>query len=295
MQIKSSSDIQKLQDNLTKLYEWSKLNNMVFNGDKFEHLRYGYEIYSENYKTPGGEEILVSEDVSDLGITMSSTGNFERHISDICVKGSQMTGWILRTFKIRDPHPMMVLFKALVLPILEYCCQIWSPNKLFQIRSIESVQRHFTKKLTGTSGMTYKERLKFLRIYSLERRRDRYAVIYIWKIIQGLVPNLLGKDKIESHNNLRLGRFCNIPSINRKSPMYVQSLRENSLCIRGAKVFNTVPRYLRDFDGNLETFKENLDKFLSNLDDVPIDPNEPQSVSSNSIAERISRSHQRLD
>jgi hypothetical protein len=32
-------------------------------------------------------------------------------------------------------------------------------------------------------------RLKALKLYSLERRRERYTVLYMWKIIRGLVPN----------------------------------------------------------------------------------------------------------
>ena len=39
------------------------------------------------------------------------------------------------------------------------------------------------------SKMLYHERLKSLGLYSLQRRRERYCIIYIWKIIEGLAPN----------------------------------------------------------------------------------------------------------
>ena len=32
--------------------------------------------------------------------------------------------------------------------------------------------------------------LEVLKLYSLQRRRERYGIIYVWKIINGLVPNL---------------------------------------------------------------------------------------------------------
>ena len=118
-----------------------------------------------------------------------------------------MAGWLIRTFRTRNPGPMMTLFISLVRPILEYCCQLWSPKKLNQIRKIESVQRHFTSKLVGLSGMNYWDRLQFLNIYSLERRRDRYIIMYVWKVIQALAPNLLGHDKIMVVVNLRRGRL----------------------------------------------------------------------------------------
>ena len=71
---------------------------------------------------------------------MNSTGSFENHINERSKKGNQMVGWLLQIFRTRSPGPMIILFKSLVLPILEYCCQLWSPKKLSQIRNIESVQ-----------------------------------------------------------------------------------------------------------------------------------------------------------
>ena len=39
--------------------------------------------------------------------------------------------------------------------------------------------------------MPYHERLKSLGLYSLQRRRERYCIIYIWNIIEGLASDLL--------------------------------------------------------------------------------------------------------
>ena len=38
-------------------------------------------------------------------------------------------------------------------------------------------------------SLEYSERLVSLMLYSLQRRRERYCIIYVWKIIEGLVPN----------------------------------------------------------------------------------------------------------
>ena len=45
---------------------------------------------------------------------------------------------------------------------------------------------------------------------SQERRLEMYRMIYVWKIIEGLVPNC----GIETITNERLGRFCKLPSRN---------------------------------------------------------------------------------
>ena len=295
LKVSNDSDHANLQSDLEVLYEWSSENNMMFNGGKFQHLRYGPHQDGRAYLTPVGEEIVMSTEIRDLGITMSASGNFEEQINNSVLKGSQMAGRILRTFQTRDPIPMMTLFKAMVLPAVEYCCQVWSPKKLYLIKKLESVQRHFTAKVAGTNGMSYGQRLRFLRIYSLERRRDRYAILYIWKIIQGLAPNLIGKDSIRHvDTNLRLGRYCLLPSLNHNAPRYVQTFRENSFCVHGPKLFNALDKNLRNFDGTLQTFKNNLDKFLATVGDIPLDPTEPQVAPSNSLLDQVAQARLRL-
>ncbi|CAL8291883.1 unnamed protein product [Gadus morhua 'NCC'] len=54
---------------------------------------------------------------------------------------------------------------------------------------IESIQRSFTAKIAGCSNLSYWDRLKHLNLYSLQRRRERYMVILVWKIYHGAIPN----------------------------------------------------------------------------------------------------------
>ena len=62
---------------------------------------------------------------------------------------------------------------------------------LGQTRQLESVQRSFTNRMNSTSGLSYWQRLKHLNIYSLERRRERYFIIYTWKILNSLVLKVI--------------------------------------------------------------------------------------------------------
>ena len=45
-----------------------------------------------------------------------------------------------------------------------------------------------------------------MKIYSLERRRERYRIMYVWKVLEKMVPNINGK--IEVKLNERRGRQC---------------------------------------------------------------------------------------
>ena len=80
---------------------------------------------------------------------------------------------------------MLTLFKALVMSRLDYVCQLWSPYLIKHINMVEKVQRSFTRFISGMAGLSYTERLTVLKMYSLKRRRERYIIIYVWKILEG--------------------------------------------------------------------------------------------------------------
>jgi len=64
---------------------------------------------------------------------------------------------------------------------------VWSPYTLTDTSKIESVQRSFTKRLPGLSNLPYTKRLKVLGIDSLEIRRLRYDLVFMYKMLIGLV------------------------------------------------------------------------------------------------------------
>ena len=87
---------------------------------------------------------------------------------------------------------MTKLFNIYVRSRLEYCCSVWSPTAQGEINEIERIQKSFTSKIDGMEGFDYHQRLKILRMYSLERRRERYLIIYAWQMLEGLKENVLG-------------------------------------------------------------------------------------------------------
>ena len=199
---------------------------MVFNASKFELMRYvprTEEVWNYQYVAPDGSPIEQKQQLRDLGVIMSDTAKFEDQIKAVVVKSKQQMGWILRSFSTREAYPMLTLFRAMVLPLIEYCCQIWSPRTVGNIRLLESVQRTFTNRISGMQHLDYWERLKKLNLYSLERRRERYQIIYIWKMINELVPNIDTDDEIRIILSGRRGRICRIPPINNRAAARVQS------------------------------------------------------------------------
>ena len=115
-------------------------------------------------------------------------------------------GWVLRVFQSRK-RPLL---KSLSIPILEYCCKLWNPWKAKDIQAIEAIQRTFTFKITEVQHLNYWERLHALKLYSFQRRRERYIIIYIWKIIQHIISNIDGtmRHTIKTRKHPRHGTQC---------------------------------------------------------------------------------------
>ena len=80
---------------------------------------------------------------------MSNLCDFNAHIDKTVKTCSRLVGWILRIFTTRDSTTMLTLFKSIVLPILEYTCQLWNSKSLQFVKKLEKVQRSFTKHITG--------------------------------------------------------------------------------------------------------------------------------------------------
>lgn len=289
-EVSTEADRELLQEDLEILYRWTEQNNMSLNNNKFEHLTYK-NAHNTNasyiYKAHDGSDIENKQNVRDLGVTMSCDGTFTTHINNVTKKARSQSGWVLRTFQTRDKFPMMTLYKSLIVPLLEYSCQLWSPWKVGEKQQLEAVQRSFTSKIIDCRKLNYWERLKSLNLYSLERRRERYIIIYIYKILIGNTVNNIG---VLFYIHERLGRFCHIPPLHPRAGTRIKTLKENSFATRGPRLFNELPKYLRNSEvQNVEKFKRQLDSFLGTIPDEPKLPHYYLRASSNSIIDQLAQ------
>lgn len=281
-EICTENDVKLLQNDLNLILEWAVSNNMEMNSEKFELMRYGLLDHIKQTTSYQAHQVTINpkENVRDLGVTMSDDGSFSQHIIIITKTAGKLLGWILRTFRTRDRTCMLTLWKALVLPRLEYCCQLWSPNKTGEIMKLEALQRTFTSRIWGLQTLNYWERLTELGLYSLQRRRERYLIIYVWKTLEGLVPNV----GLKVNHHARRGRLCYIRRT-QATTLRTATALHNGFSRNGARLFNAVPKAVRELTGvSPDTFKHHLDKWLSTVPDEPPTPGYP-STGSNSLAD----------
>ena len=145
--------------------------------------------------------IPLAKSVNDLGILIEPNLKFNDHIQNIIVKSKQRASLIHRSFLSNDIHILTRAFTTYVRPLLEYASPAWSPSQLTQISAIESVQRHFTKRLHGLQNLSYGERLNKLKLKSLEHRRLIVDLITCYNTIYNNITitteNFLNKKKLK--------------------------------------------------------------------------------------------------
>ena len=267
--VKTVNDCSDLQADLGRIYEWAEHVNMHFNADKFECLRFCSKpslLPEYQYLAPDSEEIKVKSNLRDLGVQVSSDLTFKSHIIKTVTAASRLVGWGMRTFRRRGPGLMRTLWQSLIQPSLDYCSQLWCPDDQESINMIEAVQRQFISKVSGFQELNHWEMLGKLHLYSQERRRERYMILFIWKISQGLVKGY----EITFLESERRGIIAVSKPYIRTAPASIKRAREASLGVKGCKLFNILPDAVRNMKGSsVDRFKRELDTFLSTLPDQP--------------------------
>ena len=92
-----------------------------------------------------GERIQPCESVKYLSVTISADLTWSQHIAQTCRKAKQHLGLKLYQSPGQIRHQ---IYRAAVLPKLEYCASVWDPHHLKDISAIESVQKFAGRVIT---------------------------------------------------------------------------------------------------------------------------------------------------
>ena len=169
--------------------------------------------------TINGTPLPQSPDITDLGVLIDQSLDFSSHI-EAMVKKAKQTSWItLKCFSSGNRQNLLRAYTTYVRPKLEYCPQIWSPQTQANIKLIERVQKHYTKRMfyrCGFKKQPYEERLKRLQLDTLESRRTRLDLVLAHKIYHENThcPDVLQKKTIQRTlvHNFRLQKDIHVPN-----------------------------------------------------------------------------------
>ena len=240
--------------------------------------------------------------VKDLGIHISSDLHFDRQIHTTVNKSKRVAGWISRVFSTRDPGVMLTLLKQLVYPTAEYNSVLWNPSDQSLIDALEDIQRNFTRKIESDKlpqNHDYWDRLRVFKLYSMQRRRERYAIFYVWRVIHNEYPNpglhyntttidhaAHPNQGIQIDAHIRRG-FTPIHNVN--PPKWLENCSALKTC---CDLYNCLPVQLRqpvpgDEFPDFGKFKKDVDLWLAKIPDQPSCDRRPKVAVTNSILHQL--------
>ena len=279
-ELKSQSDHNQLQEDLNISIHWSKVNNMELNQKKFQLMQFGKdETLKEPYMISNDVMLHRETDIKDLGVYISDDLSWRTQMTEAVKTGRKYMGWILRSFTSRSPEVIIHLYQAYVIPRLEYASILWSPYLIRDIVQLESIQRTITAKIEGCENLNYHQRLHKLKLYSMQRRRERFQAIYMYKIANSLVPN---NPNFEFYTTTRYGTKCRYPKMC-ATHSHLSTVHQHFFTSTGPAIFNIIPGKIKEAK-SLDIFKSHLDKYLRTIPDLPPTPGYP-SLNRNTVLE----------
>ena len=246
-----------LQSDLDMLADWSETWQLKFNASKCKVLHIGqhdtnYEYYLGNSKL---ENTTMEK---DLGVIMDGELKFHNHVAQAAKKASGVLAQIRRTMACHNETTITLLYKGIVRPLLEYANVIWHPRYKMDMEAIETVQRRATKLVPELRNVDYSQRLKILKLPSMQYRLRRGDMIQVYKIVKGLdrVPSEMFFKFCDASDDMRQTRGHNWKIF---KPQHTLDVRKHTFSVRIINDWNSLSAEVVNAE-SLNIFKNKLDK-----------------------------------
>jgi len=147
---------------------------VIVNPDKHQAMVLGT---NSNYEF----SFPVKNSIDLLGVTTDEDLSFNRHISQICEKVNKQFSVLKRFKNIITSNVMLRLYKAFILPHLQYCCLIWHFSGSRNCDKLESLNKRILRFIFNDLLSSYDELLKKAKMASLYTGRLHKIPMVVFK------------------------------------------------------------------------------------------------------------------
>ena len=238
---------------LQALSTWFESNYLTVNCAKTQALSVGPCAYHCSLFL-NNAQIEFLRSIKILGVTLDKDLSYKEHISDQ-LKKAYAKASALRRIRRFLPHDAMIkLYKAFILPHLEYCGPLFVGIGTGQRNRLEDGNCYILRTLIGhNKSMSYDELLTAASMTSLYCRRLHQALILLFKCLNGTGPTYIASLFKYRHTPYRLRG----EGLNLELPKFNCKFKKNSVTYSLTKLWNSLPSHVR-LSSDSSDFKSKL-------------------------------------
>ena len=177
-----------------------------------------------------------------LGVTLDKDLSYKDHISDQLKKAYAKASALRGIRRLLPLDAMIKLYKAFILPYLEYCSVLFVGIGTGQPNRLEDGNCYIFRTLIGhNKSMSYDELLTTAIMTSLYCMRLNQALTLLFKCLNGTRPTYIGrlfKYKLTPYGLRGEGLNLDLPNFNLK-------FKKNSFTYSLTKLWNSLPSQVR--------------------------------------------------
>jgi hypothetical protein len=133
-----------------------------------------------------GAKLDVTKEKMDIGVVITDNLKPAAQCARAARTAQAVLGQITRAFHYREKVVFLQLYKQYVRPHLEFAVQSWSPWQQADKEALEKVQKRAVAMVAGLRSRGYEDRLKELKLTTLEERRHQADMLQMYKISAGI-------------------------------------------------------------------------------------------------------------
>ena len=245
-----------LNHDIDILLSWLSRNYLMVNNMKSQAMMIGDIAYNPQFII-GDSRVELSNSLKILGVIIDDKLTFADHIQSVIKKVYAKIGALRRLKKLMPVDVSLSLYKAYILPHLEYCSPLLLGINKTLSSKLESVNKYALKTLLNLgNSVDYNTILAKSNMTTLEHRRFYSSLVLLFKCMKWNGP-----EYIKNFFQLRESRYnLRNKGVNLVQPGYNNRFYHNSFTYKVGHLWNSLPRELKtasklsDFCCKLKTF-----------------------------------------